>query len=195
MTGFIKSILYSFMPAGSENIILHFSITIKHALMKSLFLVLLFPVFAFGQRQESFGKFNLPDGANIRGTSTVRGYERQLEVSNLIGTPAGNNTTIRLQIPTCDAVGSFRNLLNTKQRLRNGEIAVTVPGEKRKLDYRIVMQDITVEECVDAEGQTTLQLKAGRIGWIYYTTDRRGKSAILSKAGWDEAKNDVWTEF
>ncbi|QEC44802.1 hypothetical protein [Pseudobacter ginsenosidimutans] len=163
--------------------------------MKSLFFVLLFPVFAFGQRQESFGKFNSPDGASIRGTSTVRGYERQLEVSSLVGTPAGNNTTIRFQIPTGEAVGSFRNLVNTKQRLRNGEIAITLPGEKRMVDYKIVMQDIAVEACVDADGQTTLQLKAGRIGWIYYTTDRRGRTMISSKAGWDVEKNDVWTEF
>lgn len=172
-----------------------FSLTNKQVLMKLLLFALLLPVICFGQRHESFGKFSAPDGTIIRGTSMVKGFEKQLEVSNLVGTPAGNNTTVRFRVPTGEAAGILRNLMNTKSRLRSGEISVTVPGEKRTTDYRIILQDIAVEECVEAEGMTTLQLKAGRIGWIYYTTDRRGKTIISSKSGWDESTKDVWTEF
>lgn len=163
--------------------------------MKSLFLALLFPVVAFGQRTESFGKFTGPEGTAIRGTSVARGFERQLEIKNIVGTAAGNNTTISFEIPNSEAAAAFRNIVNTKQRLRSGEIQVMQLGEKRVLDYKIVMQDIAVEECVDAEGVSKLKVTAGRIGWIYYTTDRRGKAMISSKSGWDAAAQNVWTEF
>lgn len=163
--------------------------------MKTLFLLLLLPFGAFSQQVENFGKFKSAEGASISGTSLAKGYEKQLEVNNLKGTPAGNNTTLRFEIPTSPATAHFRNALNAGKKLPNGEIAVTIPGERRTLDHRIIMQDIEVIRCSDENGNTQLEIKAGKIGWVYYTTDRRGKAMISSKAGWDVAANDTWTDF
>ncbi|MGN6419191.1 MAG: hypothetical protein ACTHMC_16955 [Pseudobacter sp.] len=163
--------------------------------MKSLFILLLLPFAAFSQQVENFGKFKSAEGVQISGTSLAKGYEKQLEVNNLKGTPAGNNTTLRFEIPTSPATAQFRNALNSGKKLPTGEIIVTVPGERRTLDHRIIMQDIEVVQCSDGNGNTQLELKAGRIGWVYYTTDKRGKSKVSSKAGWDLAANDTWTDF
>lgn len=163
--------------------------------MKSFLFILLLPFAAFSQQAENFGKFKSAEGVNISGTSLARGYEKQLEVLNLKGTPAGNNTTVRFEIPTTAATAHFRNALNTGNKLPNGEIVVTIPGERRVLDHRIIMQHIEVVECSDANGKTQLELKAGKIGWVYYTTDKRGKAIISSKAGWDVEAKDTWTDF
>lgn len=163
--------------------------------MKSLFLLLFLPFAAFSQQVENFGKFKSAEGAVISGTSLAKGYEKQLEVNNLKGTPAGNNTTLRFEIPTSPATAHFRNALNSGKKLPNGEIVVTVPGERRALDHKIIMQDIEVVQCSDGNGTTALELKAVKIGWVYYTTDKRGKAKISSKAGWDLAANDTWTDF
>jgi type VI protein secretion system component Hcp len=42
---------------------------------------------------------------------------------------------------------------------------------------------------------TTVTLKATRIGWTYYQTDKTGAAAVSRKYGWDEDTNAEWSTF
>lgn len=158
---------------------------------------MLLPLSLLAQRDtENFGKFTSDDGTIIKGDVMTKGYERQLQINNLIANSANNNTKISFTIPNGNASGIFRSVLNTKQKLRSGEIVVTTTNaEKRLIAYKINMQDIVVNECVDSNGQTSLQLTATKIGWTYYTLDKMGRTTISGKNGWDASAKRAWTEF
>lgn len=166
--------------------------------MRTLFVfLLLLPLATWAQRNESFGKFVNSDGAVIKGTSLARGFERQIEVNNLVASSANNNTTIRFSMPVGTASAAFRGLINTKLRLRSGEIIVTATKADRRItEYKISMENISVEECTDSEGNTLVQLKATRIGWTYYSTvTKSGMTTVSSKSGWDAEAQRPWTNF
>jgi len=166
--------------------------------MRTLFVfLLLLPLTALAQRTDNFGKFVNSDGAIIKGTSMTKGFEKQIEVNNLVASSAGNNTTIRFSMPTGTASAAFHNLINTKLRLRSGEIIVTsMKIDRRITDYKISMENISVEECTDSDGNTLVQLKATRIGWTYYSTvNKSGATTVSSKSGWDAETQRPWVNF
>ncbi|WP_421943145.1 hypothetical protein [Pedobacter sp.] len=166
--------------------------------MKIFLTILLFlPLTIFAQRgTENFGKFTNTDGAIIKGDALTRGYERQLEISNLVANSANNNNTISFAIPISTASGVFRNALNGAQKLRSAEITVTtINAEKRTVTYKINLEDIAVNQCADRNGFTNLQLTATRIGWTYFATDRMGRTTVSSKNGWDAENKKAWVGF
>lgn len=67
--------------------------------------------------------------------------------------------------------------------------------DRRIITYKISMENIAVESCTDANRYTELRLNATRIGWVYYSTDRMGKTTISSKSGWDAESQKTWTNF
>lgn len=166
--------------------------------MKKTFLLLfVLPLLATAQKgKDIFGKFINADGSTIKGTSVVVRYERQLELYNLVSNSTSNNTVIRFSIPVSAASGSFRNLVNSKLRLRSGEIIVTaISTDMRITEYKISLENIAVESCSDNNGFTEIQLNATRIGWTYYTTNRTGINTVSSKTGWDAEAGKPWTTF
>ncbi|MCG2618010.1 type VI secretion system tube protein Hcp [Terrimonas sp. NA20] len=168
--------------------------------MKKIILSLLIiaPLMLMAQRSstEDFGKFTNAEGAAIKGSSLARGFERQIEVDNLVAASTNNNTSLSFSMPAGAATNEFRNALNNGKKLKSGEIVVTVLSADRRITkHKINMEDITVLSCEDKNGNTLLTLDATRIGWTYYTSDRSGKQTISSKSGWDAAKKQAWTGF
>ncbi|MET0461889.1 MAG: hypothetical protein ABW007_02000 [Chitinophagaceae bacterium] len=164
-----------------------------------LSLLLIVPVLLMAQRSttEDFGKFTNADGAVIKGSSLVRGFERQIEVENLVAASTNNNTTVKFSMPSGAATNEFRNALNNGRKLRSGEIIVTViASDRRVTKHKINLEDISVLSCEDRAGNTLVTLDATRIGWTYYVNDQRsGKQTVSSKSGWDAAKKQAWTGF
>lgn len=165
--------------------------------MRLLFLLVFFiPLIVCAQKDESFAKFINEDGSVIRGSSVTKLYERQIPVFNLETNSSAYSTIVRFTMGTESAVGILRNLLQTNKKMRSGEIAVTYTNyDRRQVRFKINMENIAVEECTDANGTTTVQLHATRIGWTYYSYTKSGVQSISSKRGWDEEKRRAWTNF
>ena len=165
-------------------------------MQKWLFLLCFLPALAFGQHTENFGKFTNADGVLIKGSSMARGYERQIEITNLVANSSGNNTVITFSIPQDASSAVFRGIINTKYRLRTGEIVVLKTTADRKvLTQKINLANIAVTSCVDRNGMTEVTLNAGKIGWTYYAATRSGATTVSSKTGWDAENNTAWTAF
>ncbi|MFT3980745.1 MAG: hypothetical protein QM687_09775 [Ferruginibacter sp.] len=166
--------------------------------MKAFFFLLaLVPAIAFSQNTDAYGKFTKPTGATIRGASVAKGYERWVIVTNL-KTGSGNNTSIEFDMPTGTDVADFRNAMGIKEGLSRAEIQVTKPSrDRRAKSYTLILENIVVQECTDDTGAGTskIKLKAVRIGWIYYGTDRSGNTTVSSKTGWDASTGTAWTNF
>lgn len=85
-------------------------------------------------------------------------------------------------------------------KITRGEISVVSnnPGQSPQylITTKIVMEDLQVISCTDdaVTGKSKIKLKGTRIGWIYYTYDNKG-NATSSKAGWDTATGQAWTNF
>ncbi len=162
-----------------------------------LFIILLLPVMAMAQGgKDIFAKFNLESGFPLRGTSTVRGYEKNIIVTDLVASSTNNNTSVQLPMPSSGATASFTSYIQSGKKLPFGEIIVTSMLEgQRIIEYKIKMEGIAVAEATDNNGTTKLVLDAARIGWIYYSTNNKGGSTVSSKTGWDKEKGVAWTNF
>ena len=161
-----------------------------------IFLFLILPLCLFAQKDESFARFIKDDGSVIKGSSVTRFYERQVPLYNLETNSAANSTTIRFTMSNENASAVLRDMMLNNKKMRSGEIAVTfISLEKRLVRYKINMENIVVEECNEANGSTTVQLHATRIGWTYYSYSKSGIQTITSKTGWDEEKRSAWTSF
>ncbi len=170
---------------------------LKNNTMRILFLLFFYiPLFVCAQKDESFAKFINEDGSVIRGSSVTKFYEKQIPLYSLETNSANNSTTIRFTMGTESAAGVLRNLLQANKKMRSGEIAVTYTSyDRRQVRFKINMENISVEECTDANGTTIIQLHATRIGWTYYSYTKGGVQSISSKSGWDEEKRRAWTGF
>ncbi|MBS1566156.1 MAG: hypothetical protein JST39_17365 [Bacteroidetes bacterium] len=84
--------------------------------MKSFFvLAALFTATAsLAQTKTIYGKFTKSDGARIKGTSVMRGYEDQLIITSYTG-GSDNTATIEIEVPTGAYVADFRNMMNAAQ--------------------------------------------------------------------------------
>lgn len=66
----------------------------------------------FGQTKTIYGKITKSDGSKIKGTSTFKGYEDQLIITNYTG-GSDNTATIEIEVPTSSYLADFRNMMNT----------------------------------------------------------------------------------
>jgi type VI protein secretion system component Hcp len=150
--------------------------------------------------QDIFVRLTDVKGKQIVGTSVTRGFEKTLPAFSL--TPAGkNNSQITF---TTTISGASAELLKAKTQgeyLMNGEITVTKPGNAGKtIVYKITMEKITVNNCIDAIGcnntmGTTVMITASRIGWTYYQQDKTGVLTVSNKYGFDNETGRPWTNF
>jgi len=65
----------------------------------------------FGQTKNIYGKVTKSDGSKIKGTSTMKGYEDQLIITNYTG-GSDNTATIEIEVPTSAYLADFRNMMN-----------------------------------------------------------------------------------
>ncbi|KIC90524.1 hypothetical protein [Flavihumibacter sp. ZG627] len=165
--------------------------------MRIMLLLLCFlPLVAWAQKDESFAKFVNEDGTLVRGSSVTKFYERQIPVYNLQSNPTANSTVLRFSMGAENAAGVLHNNLLSNIILPQGEIIVTYTNfSGRLVRYKINMENIKVVDYADADGVVTIQLRATRIGWTYYTYTKSGLQSISSKHGWDAETNTAWTNF
>lgn len=161
-----------------------------------IFLLSVLPLTIWAQKDESYAKFINEDGSVIKGSSVTKNFERQIPVFNIETNSTGHSTIVRFTMPVESASGVLRNLHSSDGRMRSGEIQVTyISFDRRLVKYKINMENIAVEECIDSGGNTIVQLHATRIGWTYYTYTKSGVQSVSGKNGWDEVAGTVWNNF
>ena len=156
--------------------------------------------FLASDAQDIFVRLTDMKGKQIVGTSVTRGYEKTLPAFSM--TSAGkNNAQITF---TTTISGASAELIKAKAQgeyLMNGQITVTKPGNGgSSIVYKINLEKITVNTCVDAIGcnntmGTTVTITASRIGWTYYQQDKTGTTSISNKYGFDNETGRAWTNF
>ena len=168
---------------------------------KLLFSLLLLPTIGFSQKNFTYLSLKSTAGQLIKGSSVAKGFERQIETTTFQSNSATNDTRISFTMPAGSASGELRASISTKQALPKGEVTVTTMSSHQPvIIYKINMENIRVESCDDIQNSngemvTQVVLRALRIGWTYYTIDRRGVLTVASKSGWDAEKSQGWTSF
>ncbi len=167
-----------------------------------LFLLILTPIIGFSQKTEVYVKLTDPKGVQIKGESTLKGFERWIAATT-INSGGKNNTVVTFTMPVMGASADLKRALANGELLLNGQITVlsgSQTGGSPVTSYIIKMENISVTSCAEAMGcnsamNTTVTLQANRIGWTYYQTDRTGAQVVSKKFGWDADAQTEWTNF
>jgi hypothetical protein len=151
-------------------------------------------------QQEIYGLFNSPDNAAIRGSSVARGYERQVEITEIRTNAGAKSSTVKFVMRSSTATAAFRDAMQQHRSLVAGTVTVTsIKSDRRTIDYKVIMQGMKVESCsektVSGESVVEVTLIATRIGWMYYSNSLKGGNTISSKTGWDFSTQKEWTAF
>ena len=101
------------------------------------------------------------------------------------------------------ASADLKRALTSSERLLIGQVTVInldASSFRPAAAYTIKMEMISVLACSETMGcnnqmTTTVTLKATRIGWTYYQTDRTGAIVVSRKYGWNEDTNAEWVAF
>ena len=75
-------------------------------------------------KQQVFLQLVDPSGQMIRGTSTTRGYEKQIIATNFSGVTTGN-PQVQISMPSDAASASLANVLGGKQKLPYAIFTIT----------------------------------------------------------------------
>ena len=169
---------------------------------KLIFILLLTPLFSFSQNTSVFIKIIDAAGLQIKGESTTKGFERNIQATST-STAGKNNSQFNFTMTVSGASADLKKAMANGQSLPTAEVIATVPngGGAPAISYTIKMEQVKVISCTESMGcnaimNTTVSLQATRIGWTYYTPNPRGGASIVSrKFGWDVATNTEWTNF
>lgn len=167
-----------------------------------LFLLLLTPIFSFSQNTNVYVKLTDPKGIQIKGESTLKGFERWIAATT-INSGGKNNTVVTFTMPVTGASADLKRAMANGELLLNGQITVLSASQTKgtpAISYILKMENIAVTSCAEAMGcnsamNTTVTLQATRIGWTYYQTDGTGAQVISKKFGWDADAQAEWTNF
>jgi type VI protein secretion system component Hcp len=168
--------------------------------LTDLFLLLLFTVISVAAARQSKQQvfLNLTDasGQMIRGTSTQRGYERQVIVTSFSGVTTGN-PQVQFIMPSGSATATLANLQGNKNQLSHAVFTTTQTAEQGLTVLNTVrLEEVTIIKTEDINGSTTVTLKANRIGTTYYQNNlKTGVRSISGKTGWDFVNKKQWTAF
>lgn len=167
-----------------------------------LFHLLLIPIISFSQNTEVYVKLTDAKGIQIKGESTLKGFESWIGATT-INSGGKNNTVVSFTMPVSSASADLKRALANGELLLNGQITVlsaSQTGGSPVISYIIKMENIAVTSCAETMGcnsamSTTVTLQATRIGWTYYQSDRTGAQVISKKFGWDADAQAEWTKF
>ena len=168
-----------------------------------IFILVLFPIATFSQKQDVYIKLTDARAQQIKGDALVKGFERWLQAAT-ISSSGKNNSQLNFAMNISGASADLKRALSSGELLLNGQVTVTTSasdGSFRPVTaYTIKMENISVLACSETMGcnnqmTTTVTLKATRIGWTYYQTDKTGAAAVSRKYGWDEGINAEWVSF
>ena len=171
--------------------------------MRKIILVLLLaPLFTFSQNTSIFIKLIDATGQQIKGESTMKGFEKNIQATST-SSAGKNNSQFNFTMTVSGASADLKKAMANGQLLPTAEVMALVPngGGAPALSYSIKMEQVKVISCTESMGcnaimNTTVLLQATRIGWTYYTPNPRGGASTVSrKFGWDIATNAEWTNF
>lgn len=169
---------------------------------KLLILIAMFaaPFIMAGQTSSVYIKLTDAGGKQIKGTSTMRGFENCI-IAQTLATAGKNNSQVNFTMEVSGASGELKRLLGTGEYLTNGMLTViSISGGRAITQYKINMEKMRVTACSESMGcnnvmTTTVVLQAMRIGWTYYQQDRTGNSTVSSKFGYDLESGKSWEGF
>ena len=167
-----------------------------------IFILLLSPLFSLAQKTDVFIKLTDAKGQQIKGEATLKGFEKWIGATT-IASGGKNNTQLNFTMNISGASADLKRALSSGELLLNGQVTVTTldaSSFRPVIAYTIKMENISVLSCSETMGcnnqmTTTVSLKATRIGWTYYQTDRTGAAVVSRKYGWNEDTNAEWTAF
>ncbi len=171
--------------------------------MRTIFLTLLFsPLLSFAQKTDVFIKLTDAKGQLIKGEAVLKGFERWIGATS-INSGGKNNSQLDFTMNISGASADLKRALASGELLLNGQVTVTTldaSSFRPVTAYTIKMEMISVLACSETMGcnnqmTTTVTLKATRIGWTYYQTDRTGAASVSRKFGWDENTKSEWATF
>ena len=167
-----------------------------------IFILLLSPLLIFSQKTNVFIKLTDARSQQITGDAAMKGFEKAIEVTSFSSTPGKDNNQISFTMPVGVAGADLRRALASGELLNSGLLTVLLPnGTGAPLpQYTIKMESISVLYCAEVMGcnaamNTTVTLKATRIGWTYYNQNRSGVNTISKKYGWDASTGTEWINF
>ena len=167
-----------------------------------IFILLLSPIFSFAQKTDVFIKLTDARGQQIKGEAVLKGFERWIGATS-INSGGKNNSQLDFTMNISGASADLKRALSSGELLLNGQVTVTTSDAssvRPATAYTIKMEMISVLACSETMGcnnqmTTTVTLKAIRIGWTYYQTDKTGATAVARKYGWDEGTQAEWAAF
>lgn len=168
-----------------------------------IFILLLSPIFSFSQKTNVFIKLTDARSRQIKGEAVLKGFERWIGATS-INSGGKNNSQLDFTMNISGASADLKRALANGELLFNGQVTVITSasdGSFRPITtYTIKMENISVLACSETMGcnnqmTTTVSLKATRVGWTYYQTDKTGAAAVSRKYGWDEDTKSEWATF
>lgn len=174
--------------------------------MKKLFslsvLIMLLSLHTFGQ-DRSFGKYlGSINAVRFNGSSTYKGYEKQVEIIEVSTNGQNRNTTVNFKFSPCPASADFLAHAQTDKNISKGEITIiekpSAEAGINKIKYKIYFEDAAVISCNDSRAcnnvtATTVTIKPQRVCWIYYNYDAGGKLLNSTSNGFDAKTGQAWT--
>ena len=168
-----------------------------------IFILLLFPLATFSQKQHVYIKLTDARGQQIKGEAVLKGFERWLQATT-ISSSGKNDSQLDFTMNISGASADLKRALTNGELLLNGQVTVTTSasdGSFRPVTaYTIKMEMISILACSETmacnnQMNTTVSLKATRIGWTYYQTDNTGAPVVARKYGGDEDTSAEWAPF
>ena len=167
---------------------------------KTIFILLLFPLTIFAQKQDVYLKLTDAAGMQIKGDAVAKGFERSIYVLSF-SSGGKNNSQLSFNMNVTGASADLKRAMSNGTQLQNGMLTVTQPamGAPTVL-YTIKMEGITVSSCVEAIGcnsamNSTAIITAARMGWTYFQQDGSGRLSVSRKFGLDNESGKEWTNF
>ena len=163
-----------------------------------IFILLLTPILSFAQKTQIFIKLTDSKGQQIKGEAMMKGFERCINAMTL--SPAGkNDTQFTFTMPISSTSADLKRASATGEVL-SGHVTVLSPIQSVGVPfiaYTMKMENIAIASCNEVvnEGSimnTTVTLRATRVGWTYYKAETQ---TISGKFGWDSDTKSEWTNF
>lgn len=174
--------------------------------MKKIFsLVTLSLLFYFnGFSQDlTYGKFlGSINPTKFTGGSTVKGYEKQVQIIELSTNGQNQNTTVNFKFSPCAASADFLAHTQLGKPIAQGQMDVLEKNPYNpaftRIKYKIYFEDARILSCNDTKAcnnvmATTVALGPQRICWIYYNYDVNGKLLGNTSNGFDIKTGQPWS--
>lgn len=163
-------------------------------------LIFSYPGFSQGL---TFGKFlGSINPAKFSGNSTVKLYEKQVEIIEVTTNGQNQNTSVNFKFSPCAASTDFLAHTQLGKNIIQAQIDVLekIPNNAafNRIKYKIYFENASVLSCNDTRAcnnvmATTVSLKPQRICWIYYNYDVNGKLLNSTSNGFDAKTGQTWT--